>query len=299
MNWYKGNIHTHTTESDGDASPEEVLGWYRDHEYDFLVLSDHNHLTILEHGEGQTERPILIPGEEVSVRLNEGQIPVHIIAVGITRMVEPIDVGEVVPTLQANIDAILDAGGIASIAHPNYRWAFDQEAIRQVVGASMLEIFNPTGGNDLGGPGKYTSEENWDGVLSSGKAIWGVAVDDSHNYHDFTPARYNPGRGWIVVRAPQLTQDDLVDSMEKGNFYSSTGVMLEELEITNESVSLRIAQQEEWLYTVSFIGYGGKVFAQSPGPEAVYRIRGDERYIRATITCSDPIKAWTQPVFIS
>ena len=58
-NWYKGNIHTHTTESDGDADPDFVTRWYRDHGYDFLVLSDHNHRTILEHEiEGG---PLMIP----------------------------------------------------------------------------------------------------------------------------------------------------------------------------------------------------------------------------------------------
>jgi len=46
---YRGNIHTHTTESDGDAEPEKVVEWYNNHGYDFLVLSDHNHLTILEY----------------------------------------------------------------------------------------------------------------------------------------------------------------------------------------------------------------------------------------------------------
>ena len=48
-NWYKGNIHTHTTKSDGDADPEVVVNWFMEHGYDFLVLSDHNHRTILEH----------------------------------------------------------------------------------------------------------------------------------------------------------------------------------------------------------------------------------------------------------
>ena len=51
--WYKGNIHTHTTESDGDASPERVVSWYRRHGYDFLVLSDHNHRTILDYKPGK------------------------------------------------------------------------------------------------------------------------------------------------------------------------------------------------------------------------------------------------------
>ncbi len=55
--WYRGNIHTHTTESDGDAEPEVVAAWYRDHGYDFLVLSDHNHLTLLDYGNGRNGSP--------------------------------------------------------------------------------------------------------------------------------------------------------------------------------------------------------------------------------------------------
>ena len=55
--WYRGNIHTHTTESDGDAEPEVVAAWYRDHGYDFLALSDHNHLTLLDYGNGRSGSP--------------------------------------------------------------------------------------------------------------------------------------------------------------------------------------------------------------------------------------------------
>ena len=48
MPWFKGNLHTHTNKSDGDSSPETVVDWYSNNKYDFLVLSDHNHLTILD-----------------------------------------------------------------------------------------------------------------------------------------------------------------------------------------------------------------------------------------------------------
>ena len=66
--WYKGNIHTHTTESDGDEAPEKVVRWFRQHGYDFLVLSDHNHLTLFEYAEGRRryKKPLMIPGEEIS-----------------------------------------------------------------------------------------------------------------------------------------------------------------------------------------------------------------------------------------
>ena len=142
--WYKGNIHTHTTESDGDEDPHKVVSWYRRHGYDFLVLSDHNHLTLLNYGGGRRRfrKPLMVPGEEVSVRLNRGDTPIHINGVGISRVVEPIDAGGVVETLQANVDAIVEAGGIASINHPNFQWAFDHREISRVEGASLLEVFN-------------------------------------------------------------------------------------------------------------------------------------------------------------
>ena len=68
LKWYKGNIHTHTNKSDGDADPEFVTQWYKDHNYDFLVLSDHNHLTLLEYGSSNENviQPILCHSDTVS-----------------------------------------------------------------------------------------------------------------------------------------------------------------------------------------------------------------------------------------
>ena len=105
--WYKGNLHTHTTESDGDAHPEAVVKWYKQHDYDFLVLSDHNHLTILEHE--IEEGPLMVPGEEVSARLlgsqawHGGEVGIHINGIGISQVVEPVNAGVTVGTLQANV----------------------------------------------------------------------------------------------------------------------------------------------------------------------------------------------------
>ena len=87
--WFKGNIHTHTTESDGDETPEKVVRWFRRHGYDFLVLSDHNHVTLLNYGAGKRrfKRPLMIPGEEVSARIKGGAIPIHINGIGISRVI--------------------------------------------------------------------------------------------------------------------------------------------------------------------------------------------------------------------
>ena len=145
--WYKGNLHTHTTESDGDADPEFVVNWFMEHGYDFLVLSDHNHRTILEH---QVEGgPLMIPGEEVSARIEFGSIPIHINGIGISRVVEPIHGDDIVGTIQANVDAIHEANGIAQLNHPNFHWAFDHTHIREVRGADLMEVYNGHPGVNL------------------------------------------------------------------------------------------------------------------------------------------------------
>ena len=272
-NWYKGNIHTHTTKSDGDADPEVVVNWFMEHGYDFLVLSDHNHRTILEHEvEGG---PLMIPGEEVSARIQTGSIPIHVNGIGITRVVEPFHGDEIVETIQGNVNAILDAGGIASINHPNYQWAFDHTHVSQVDGASLIEVYNGSPiTNNEGGPGKFTAEQIWDGVLTAGKPIFGVASDDSHHYFDFAHDMLNPGRGWVVVEAEELSVDAIVGGLAEGRFYSSTGVTLTELEATDERISLLIEQYATCLYRTVFSGPDGRVFAECEGLEAAYDING-------------------------
>ena len=301
LRWFKGNIHTHTNRSDGDSEPEVVVRWYRRNGYDFLVLSDHNHLTLLDHQSRSRRfrRPLMIPGEEVSVKIKQGATTIHVGGIGIKRMVEPVDAGDVVSTLQANIDAVRRAGGIAAINHPNYTWAFDHRQIVQVVGATLLEVFNGnTPMNVYGGGGHPSYDEIWDGVLSAGRHIFGIAVDDSHHFKgDFKPSKANPGRGWIMVRAPRLETDAIMDAIETGVFYASTGVTLEELETGPYRIDLRIKQEWHFAYTTQFIGQGGELLFQVYGTEAGYRMRGDEAYVRAVVNASDGTRSWTQPVF--
>ena len=297
MRWYKGNIHTHTTESDGDADPELVTRWYRDHGYDFLVLSDHNHRTILEHE--IEDGPLMIPGEEVSSRIFGGSVPIHLNAIGIRHVVEPTNLDDIVATLQANVNAIVNAGGIAQLNHPNLEWAFNHEHISQVEGANLLEIHNAHApANGYGAPGKPSVEEMWDLVLSAGRVIFGTATDDSHNYHDFTPDASNPGRGWVVVNAPELAVDAIVDGLANGDFYSSNGITLTDLTITEESIELEIEPHRSMIFVTTFSGQDGKTLSEVEGHTASYQFNGDKVYVRATVRSSGGTRAWTQPVFV-
>ena len=297
MTWYKGNLHTHTTESDGDADPEFVTNWFKEHNYDFLVLSDHNHRTLLDHHDD--DGPLMIPGEEVSARIFDGTVPIHINGIGISRVVEPIALDDIVKTIQANVDAIRQADGISSINHPNYGWAFDHNELIQIQGASLLEIYNgaPFVNND-GGGGKYSTEEIWDGVLSAGKVIFGVATDDSHHYHDFAQDKHNPGRGWVVVDADDLTQESIIHGLVSGLFDSSTGVNISSVDSDSKRFKIVITQERDTVYRTVLSGPNGERFAELDGPEVEFEFKGDEEYVRATVFSSNGRKAWTQPVFL-
>ncbi len=305
--FYKGNIHTHTTKSDGDEDPIKVTEWYKAHGYDFLVLTDHNHRTILDYGnEIETaETPLMIPGEEVTMNIqnNDVTVPIHINGIGIERVVEPIEVDGVVSTIQANIDSIKEAGGIASINHPNYKWAYTISDLIQVNGATAIEVFNGIHDTNVyGSKTRPSAEQIWDGILSSGKLIYGVAADDSHHYHDFTPKMANPGRGWICVQADSLSEPSIMESIKNGDFYASTGVYLDELVNSNNTIKISINTEDDDPlnmpeYFTTITGYEGDILHETDSLNVSYQLSKDARYARATIKSSEGFKAWTQPIF--
>ena len=305
--FYKGNIHTHTTKSDGDEDPIKVTEWYKAHGYDFLVLTDHNHRTILDYG-NETETPetlLMIPGEEVTISIqnNDVAVPIHINGIGIERLIEPVEVDGVVSTIQANIDSIKEAGGIASINHPNYKWAYTIDELIQVNGATSIEVFNGIHDTNVyGSKTRPSAEQIWDGILSSGKLIYGVAADDSHHYHDFTPKMANPGRGWICVQAESLSESSIMDSIKTGDFYASTGIDLDELVNFNNTINISIRTEDEDPlnlpeYITTITGYEGKILHQTDSLNLNYQLPKNAHYARATVKSSEGFKAWTQPIF--
>jgi len=225
--------------------------------------------------------------------------------------------------------------------HPNFGWGVTAEDLMKVKGEQFFEVYNghPSVRN-IGDKTHASTERMWDiintrrlGELNM-NILYGLATDDSHNYHGMAPNRSNSGRGWVVVRAPKLEPAALVNAMESGDFYSSTGVALKELKQTKKEIAISIAAEKGVRYTTKFIGtrkgydsknepytvpsgaklrvthrYSddvGKVLATVKGPNATYRLKGNELFVRAQIISSKPQKnaitpnatemAWTQPI---
>ena len=300
--WFKGNTHTHTLNSDGDSTPDDVVRWYREHGYQFLVLTDHNFLTSvdgLNALHGADERFLVIKGEEVTDQFGEKSL--HINGLDVNALVPPQGGTSVVDVLQRNVDAIRKENGIPHINHPNFRWSITREELEQVRNNRLLEIFNghPQVNNE-GGGGVPGLEEVWDALLTNGTLLYGIAVDDAHRFKQpGNPDVAGPGRGWVAVRAARLEARALLEALERGDFYASTGVELADYQVTPQRMTVSVEATTFSKYRIQFIGKGGRVLREVLEPTATYEIRGDEGYVRARVLESNGRVAWCQPILVT
>jgi len=298
--WFKGNAHTHSSRSDGDSTPEQVAQWYRDHDYDFLVLSDHGKLSpagALNASYGADHQFLVIQGEEVTDDF-QGR-PVHVNALGVSESVEPQHGTSVFDTLQRDVDAIRRAGGMPLIDHPNYLSPIGADTLRRVERGGLVEVFNQhPGTNSRGSAGVPGMEEVWDRILTSGRVMYGLADDDAHAFKASSdPMAARPGRGWVFVHAERLTAPSVLGALERGDFYASTGVELTDYQVTGTDITIDIRDQPARTYRVQFIGQNGRLLREVTSSCASYTFSRDDVYVRVRIEDSTGAFAWTQPVF--
>jgi hypothetical protein len=295
--WFRGNTHVHTRLSDGNASPEEVVRWYREHGYHFVVLTDHNRRIDV----GPLQAAFNVPGEflvvaGVEVTDRAGRQPVHVNGLFVSRTVMPQGGSSAREALDRDVAAIAAANGIAQLNHPNglISQPIQPEA---VIGASgRLRLFEVCCADFRGGGGVLSTDELWDRVLTAGRTLFGVAADDAHR---FGGEAAEAGTAWIVVRAAELSERALRDALWNGSFYATTGVRIDDYEVTSDRVVIRLSDRDSYRYRNEFIGAGGRVLARDQSFDPEYRWTGDEQYVRARIERSDGRLGWTQPIRVA
>ena len=266
---------------------------------------------------------LLIEAEEVTDRFEGHQI--HTNAVNISEPIKAQHGDSVVETMRNNLRAIaVDAKVfgkpvLAHINHPNFHYSLTAHDLAHVLEARFFEVYNGHPGiNHLGDAEHPGDEELWDIATTirlselQAEPMFGLATDDSHYYHG---GNVSPGRGWVMVKSDELDADTLVEAMKRGDFYASSGVVLEEVgfDRTTRIQRLKIAEVEGVTFETRFIGTRketpekiGEVLATVQGLEPAYRLQGDELYVRAVVTSSrahpnasfkdQHEQAWTQPV---
>lgn len=392
LRWYRGNLHTHSHWSDGDDYLEMIAKWYREHDYQFLVFTDHNVLADSERwvdveksaggvpafeklkaafpdaartrttddGKLQVrlsmfqevaarfndpEHFLLIQGEEISDSFDK--LPIHLNASNVVDLISPMKGASVYDTVQNNVRAVLEQRKrtgqpmLVHVNHPNFGYAIPAEDLMRVRGEKFFEVYNghPLVANS-GDATHAGTERMWDIILAHRLAeldlpiMYGLAVDDGHDYHEMHTHQSNPGRGWVEVLAADLSAEALIEALEAGSFYSSSGVKLRKIEFAHGQLKIEVQPIDGETYTIDFIGtrtgydtnsepvldaegnevratrrYSeqiGEIFRSVEGNSAVYTMTGDEIYVRARITSSaahanpgeadEKKRAWAQPV---
>ncbi|MDH5398628.1 MAG: histidinol-phosphatase [Cyclobacteriaceae bacterium] len=366
-NWYKGNLHTHSLWSDGDDYPEMIMDWYKNNDYHFVALSDHN---ILQEGEKwvkvtkspmrqkafdkyqnkyggdwvvtredtagvevklkkleeyrslfeETGKFIMMKAEEISSSW-DGK-PVHVNGINTSELIGKQTGNSIAEVMQSAVNAVLaqrEKTGqpmFPHINHPNFHYAITIADMIALEGERFFEVYNGHPQvNNYGDEDHPGTEEIWDRVnlayINADKPLlFGIATDDSHNYHTFGSQFSNTGRGWVMVNADSLNPASLIGAMEKGDFYATSGVLLKNISVTGDGLSFDIIQEEGVKYVTHFIGIKkgmehSEILAEQEGIRGEYNCTGEELFVRAKIISNklkfDPFEvgeyeaAWTQP----
>lgn len=294
---------------------------------------------------GEPGKYLLIQSEEVTDRFKN--MPVHMNATNLHSLLTPLGGKSVYDVMQNNTNALLaqrERTGqkmMIHLNHPNFHYGVTAEELMKVIGENFFEVYNGHPGVDNRGDESHPSTDRmWDIILTKRLAeldlpiMYGLSTDDGHEYHNIPSRASEPGRGWVVVLSRNLDPESLVEAMEAGRFYASSGVKLKSITYSDDGLEIEIDPEEGVEYTTHFIGtlkgypkqgipvldkrghevhatkrYSKKIGANLKtvkGPTAKYDFNGNEIYVRALIRSSklhpNPAqtgeieRAWVQPM---
>ena len=341
-----------TNSKGGEAAFKKYLARFGEQWVTRRTLNGTNEVRLktLEEFRGRFEerdRFLMIPSEEITDRYKV--LPVHINATNPREFIKGRGGSNVFEVMQNNVNAVLEQRArtgqpmFPHLNHPNFVWGVTAEELMRVRGERFFEVYNghPSVHNE-GDQYHASTERMWDIILSfrltelGMDTMYGLAVDDAHDYHSMRLKNSNPGRGWVMVRAARLDAESIIAAMEAGDFYASNGVRLKTVQRGPNRLALEIEAEPGVIYTTQFIGtrkgfdptsqpgarpagspwpvtrqYSaeiGAVLAEVKGTSPDYTVDGDELYVRAKVMSSKPKEnpylvgefemAWTQPLVL-
>ena len=289
----RGNLHGHSTHSDGKLAPRQVAGHYRRLGYDFICISDHlwpgdlepSSQSVLDGREFDGDGFMTIPSAELHClgKKYDNHGLWHIVANGLPLDFKAASAGETGPELAARAAA---AGAFVSIAHPEWHCLTPQEAL-QLEDAHAVEIYNHSSAISTGrGSGIAVA----DILLQERRRILLTATDDSHFYCD------DAGGGWVMVDADPDAASILA-ALKDGRYYSSTGVQLAGIALDGSELTVTTSPVEHICVAGS-----GFLCAADHGPNLtratfnIKAIRSD--WFRITAIDAAGRKAWSNPCWL-
>jgi hypothetical protein len=219
--WLRCQLHCHTTNSDGAASPAELCDVYASCGFDAVAITDHWHVT--RHDAGAL---IAIPGSELSSRSSSPTGEAEALAIGVDRLP---DAREPFPTVEAMARWIAEKGGFPVLCHP-YWSGMDMSEAAEVASLGGVEVWN---GSSQLLQGNGLSAVHWDALSHAGRLLPGIATDDCH-----TPPE-DSGLAWTWVLAAERTAAAVVEGLRAGRCYGSTGPCILGIEVEHDALRVR------------------------------------------------------------
>lgn len=303
-NFFKANLHSHSTHSDGLLTREEIIRLYKEQGYSIIMFSEHEIYT--DTTAYDSDDFLVLPGIERSISLPDREL-FHIQGIYNDRAVcekryqdgEHIEIPEYesMESVQKIIDELKAHGNFVMINHPY--WSFNtQEHIDALSNYDFMELYNHgcEVESNIG-----LSEIFYDHALRKEK-IYAIAGDDNHNGH-----RYQKGifmndsfGGWIVIQGDALTRSAISDALAQGSFYSSQGPELYELSLSDEGV---VHVECSPCSSIVFKSYPrrGYRFKEDEGliTHCDYQLKGGEQWVRVICMDEQGRCAWSNPFFLS
>jgi histidinol phosphatase-like PHP family hydrolase len=302
--FYRGNLHTHSNRSDGARTPEQVVGDYRVRGYDFISLTDHflpeahfrkeqeGFIGISDTRELDTDDFVTILGAEIHGWAMENGELWHFVAVGL-----PVDFpewtkDETGPQIAARAAA---TGAFVALAHPFWNAVSEVDALSVAGIIDSVEIYNHA--SEVGltkGYGMHMA----DVLLNKGHRLSIYAADDAHFKHPRDTFKDAFG-GWVQVKSESLAPDSLLAALKAGDFYSSTGPELRNVEIDNGVLTVESSEVERIIVT----GPGAKSSRVEDtslvGAEFTLNGLAEGPFVRVTVIDEHGHSAWTNPIWLA
>ncbi len=278
--WWKGNLHTHTTRSDGLKTPEEVTALYRAKDYDFLALTDHWTLS----DERAENGLLLLAGCEYDVGGTAREGVFHIVGAGMSAPPALRKGPGLTP--QKIIDGINAAGGLAILAHP--AWSLNRVGdVLGLTGLAGVEIYNTVSGTPWNA--RPYSGAFVDQMAVEGALLPCMAADDAHFYQG------DETRSYLLVQARECTGAALTQAIRAGRFYATQGPTFS-MEIRDDALEVTCSPVDEVVFYSDSLYARDRVTRGNGVTAARYEIKKPtDHFVRVELTDRDGNTAWSSP----
>ncbi|MBR5547222.1 MAG: CehA/McbA family metallohydrolase [Clostridia bacterium] len=282
--FFKGNLHCHTTNSDGKLTPEECKAFYRERGYDFLSITDHRKLSEETHME---DGMLVLCGMEMDYYL-PGEV-VHLVGVGLSQELNQHDVSR---NMQSYIDLANRYDGRVIIAHP--AWSLNTvTTLSGLHGLTAAEIYNSASTYPWNGD-RADSSNVLDAAAAHGTFFNFVASDDSHWYNG------EAGRSFTMVQADELTRESLFKAIDEGRFYCSQGPVIRQITVEDEQIHVECSEAERVIFYSNLPWANNRCVANSGMTEASYTAHPEngETFVRIQVMDKEGRSAWSNPILL-